>query len=312
VCPETETPAKTRVSIVVPCFHSHETLGDCLQALRAQSFQEFEVIVVNSSAEGQTARIVAERFPEARFEQSPRRLLPHAARNRGVALARGEVIVFTDPDCVAGPNWLAALLAAVERGHQVVSGALALRRQGLMEWAAHLHKFSHWLPGLPKGPRRVAPTANACLSAEVWQLVGPFPDYLSGDSLLCWRAAGAGAQPWFEPRAIVAHSHGASPAAFLTERFARGRDFALMRAHTERWSTGRTAAYLCLLALKPPLDLLFIARNALAARWTGRFILTLPLLVAACVAWSLGEAEASRRLLWALLRSRAAPRPSPS
>jgi hypothetical protein len=46
-------------------------------------YGHFETIIVNSSPEDRTAKLVAERFPAARFEQSPHRLLPHAARNRG-------------------------------------------------------------------------------------------------------------------------------------------------------------------------------------------------------------------------------------
>jgi glycosyltransferase involved in cell wall biosynthesis len=44
------------------------------------------------------------------FVHETARLLPHDARNRGAELAGGDVFVFTDPDCVAEPDWLERLL----------------------------------------------------------------------------------------------------------------------------------------------------------------------------------------------------------
>src|SRR5438552_10136842 len=89
-----------RVSIVVPAYHSDATIGEFLHGLQAQSYRDFETVIVSSSQEPRTGRIVAERFPEAQFEQAPGRLLPHAARNSGGELARGALLVFTAPDCV--------------------------------------------------------------------------------------------------------------------------------------------------------------------------------------------------------------------
>src|SRR5262249_36257245 len=148
-------------SVVVPAYHSASTIGDCLDGLARQGFRDFEVIVVNSSQEVETERVVREMLPSAIFEQSRVRLLPHAARNRGVELARGENLVFTDPDCIAEPDWLEALVAGSEAGHRIVCGAMALRQPSRFALAVHISKFSSWLPGLHAGPRAIAPTANA-------------------------------------------------------------------------------------------------------------------------------------------------------
>ena len=106
------------VSILIPAYRSDDTLAECLAALRAQQFLDREVIVVNSSPGAATRRVVERHFPETIFEQAPGRLLPHAARNRAAALARGEILVFTDPDCRARPDWLERLVAAHRAGHE--------------------------------------------------------------------------------------------------------------------------------------------------------------------------------------------------
>ncbi len=115
-----------RVSVVIPTYYSSSTLEISLEALRRQRYRDFEVIVVNSSPEEETGRIVRERYPEVVFVQSPVRLYPHAARNEGIGRARGEVLVFTDPDCEPAPDWLERLVAACDGGTRVVVGAMGL------------------------------------------------------------------------------------------------------------------------------------------------------------------------------------------
>jgi GT2 family glycosyltransferase len=279
--------------VIVPAYHSDATIAACLDALGAQTFTGFEVIVVNSSQEESTLRIVAARFPAARFEQSSVRLLPHAARNRGVELARGGLLVFTDPDCVPAPDWLEILVATSGRGHGVVVGAMDLIGNSAYERAVHLCKFAPWLLGAPEGPRTIAPTANVLYTREAWNAVGPFPgDVFSGDTVHSWRAAALGFRPWFEPRAVVAHRHGGDLRSFLRERRVRGEDFARVRVAEERRSRAWAAAHLAAAPLIPFLELARVGRRATEAGWARAFVRTVPLQLAANAAWALGEARA--------------------
>jgi GT2 family glycosyltransferase len=278
--------------VIVPAYHSDATIGAFLDALEGQTFTDFEAVVVNSSQEERTGRIVAERFPAARFEQSPERLLPHAARNRGVELANGALLVFTDPDCVPARDWLVMLVAASER-HGVVVGAMDLIGASAYERAVHLCKFAPWLPGAPEGPRAIAPTANVLYTREAWNAVGPFPgDVFSGDTVHSWRAAARGFQPWFEPRAVVAHQHGGDLRSFLRERRVRGEDFARLRLAEERRSRAWAAAHLAAAPAIPFLELARIGRRAVGAGWGEAFFRTAPLQLAGNAAWALGEARA--------------------
>ena len=302
--PSSDRPSP-RASVVVPAYHSDGTIGDALDALRAQTFGDFEVVVVSSSPEERTGRVVRERFPQATFEQSPERLLPHAARNRGVELARASLLAFTDPDCVAAPDWLERLVAANASGHGLVVGAMALRGGSAYERAVHLVKYAHWLPGTPEGPRQIAPTANALYAREVWDAVGPFRgDSFSSDTVHSWRAARLGFRPWFEPRAVVAHVHGGDMRSFLRERRSRGEDFARMRMRDEGRSRAWAAAHLAALPAIPFLELIRLGRSAVRAGWARDFAATAPLQLAANAAWALGEAHAHADVVSGRRRSR--------
>ena len=278
-----------RVSVILPAYHSDATLATCLEALRAQTFRDFEVIVVNSSAEEHTRRVV-QRYPEVVFEQSPRRLLPHAARNAGVRLARGDLLVVTDPDCVPAPTWLERLVQAQAAG-AVVQGSMALQGGGWVAQGAHLCKWYHLLPGLPPCSLETVATGNALYARAVWAAVGPFEEeFFAGDALLSWRAADHGFNLAFEPDAVVAQVHQHGLASLARERFARGREYGRVRAGYQAWSRPRTGVYLLALPLLPLIMLARAARACRRAGWLGVYLRTLPVGVVGQVAWCLGEA----------------------
>ena len=291
-------PPVPRASVVVPAYHSDATIGGMLDGLRGQTFVDFELIVVNSSQEGRTERIVREKLPHTRFEQSPERLLPHGARNRGVELARGSLLAFTDPDCVPEPAWLERMVAASDRGHQVVVGAMGLLDQSRYARAVHLCKFSHWLPGAGEGHRAIAPTANALYTRDAWDAIGPFrADSFSSDTLHSWSASRLGFRPWFEPTAIVSHHHDGTMRSFLRERDLRGEDFARIRASEGGHSRGWAAARLVTVPAVPLVELVRVGVSAGRAGWGRPFATTAPLQLAANTAWAIGEARAYARLL---------------
>jgi glycosyltransferase involved in cell wall biosynthesis len=291
-------PEAPRASVVVPAYHSDGTIGQLLDGVRGQTFRDFELIVVNSSQERRTEQIVRRSLPEARFEQSPRRLLPHDARNRGVELARGALLAFTDPDCVPEPTWLERMVAASDRGHGVVVGAMGLLDTTVYARAVHLAKFAHWLPDADEGPREIAPTANALYTREAWEAVGPFQaGSFSSDTVHSWRAATLGFVPWFEPTAIVSHHHDGTIRSFLRERHVRGKDFAQVRLTEREHSRTWVASRLVALPAIPLLELARVGRSAVRAGWIAAFTVTLPLQLAANTSWALGEARAHARAL---------------
>jgi GT2 family glycosyltransferase len=280
-----------RVSIVIPAYRSEQTVAACLFALRRQTFRNAEIIMVNSFSDA-TPRIVTEGFPEVVFEHSPARLLTQAARNRGVRKARGELLVFTDPDCVADADWLERLVRAHDEGHPVVAGSMDLVNARWLERGVHLAKFFWLLRGSPPGPCRIVCTANACYARWFWNVIGPFDeDFIIGDAIMSWRAAAAGHPPWLEPAAVVMHHHPWSLPEYLREFLARGREFAEARVRLERWSRMRAAAFV---ALSPLVLLVVLARTgraAVAAGWSRAFFSTLPVQIACRAAWTLAEVQ---------------------
>jgi len=289
--------SKPRFSVVIPAYYSFSTIRSTLSALSEQACESYEVIVVNSSPEEKTEEIVRE-FPGTRFIQSPVRLLPHGARNAGIARARGDFIVFTDPDCIADREWLSLLDAAFEKGHRVLVGAMGLAGDSWLEVGIHLSKF-HWLlPGLKPGVRTCAPTANAAYSRDLLEETGLFPgEVFAGDGILSRRAASLGHPPVFVPEAVVHHTHDEGIASFFRTRFSRGKEYAWVRMKIMGPATPGTFISLALSPAAVILVILRAGKNASAAGWIGRFFYTLPIQIAGHLAWALGESIGAAEIM---------------
>lgn len=96
------------VSVVIPVFNDSEGLKLCLAALANQTYPKtcYEIIVVdNGSDASDLIRSLATSYPNVAlaFESTPG---SYAARNRGLDVATGEIIAFTDADCIPADDWL--------------------------------------------------------------------------------------------------------------------------------------------------------------------------------------------------------------
>ena len=94
------------VSVVVPAYNAELTVCECIEALLNQSLcnEGYEVIVIDNNSSDDTARLINS-YPEIRYEFEAVKG-PASARNRGLYVARGEIIAFTDADCVPSKTWL--------------------------------------------------------------------------------------------------------------------------------------------------------------------------------------------------------------
>ena len=132
---------KCRRTVIIPSYESWGEVRATLESLRQQTFRDFETILIDSGRSDDVARIAGE-FPEVRYHRSEQRLLPHAARNLGIKLVRSDVLVFTDPDVVAAPDWLEQLIATYRRLAMPVAGAVASWQRDWLETGIHLTKFT--------------------------------------------------------------------------------------------------------------------------------------------------------------------------
>jgi len=118
----TSSPSLTpKVSVLVVAYESGEHLELCLAALEAQSFRDFEVVLVDNASTDGAPQAAAAAHPEARMIAAGRNLGFAAGMNRAAREARGEWLALINPDAYADPEWLARLMAAAEAHPEVRS-----------------------------------------------------------------------------------------------------------------------------------------------------------------------------------------------
>lgn len=116
------------VSVIIPVYNNQEQLKLCLSALASQTYPQelYEIIVVDNSSEEDIDK-VTQPFQQVRLTTESKRS-SYAARNQGIKIAKGELIAFTDSDCIPNPDWLEKginhLLSAPNCG--VIAGKIEL------------------------------------------------------------------------------------------------------------------------------------------------------------------------------------------
>jgi glycosyltransferase involved in cell wall biosynthesis len=181
------------ITVIVPTYNRVDSLKQCLQALQQQTLpaHQYEVLVVDDGSTDGTARYLRElatRWPAFRF-YSQANAGPAAARNKGIAAARGRVIAFTDDDCIPQRDWLEVIHTTFQTENCVgLQGSTYTDRQDITP-------LTHQIDN-EQGNSSV-PTCNAAFTrAALLQINGfdeqfPFPH--NEDADLAWRIEKLGA-----------------------------------------------------------------------------------------------------------------------
>jgi glycosyltransferase involved in cell wall biosynthesis len=100
-----------RVSVIVPTCNRRESLAAALASVDAQGLQPIEVLVVDDASDDAIASWIRPKHPRVHVLRLDRSAGAAAARNRGIALARGDIIAFLDDDDRWQPSFLEAQVA---------------------------------------------------------------------------------------------------------------------------------------------------------------------------------------------------------
>ncbi|WP_244480742.1 glycosyltransferase [Mesorhizobium sp. Root157] len=167
-----------RLSVVIPHLNDQEGLRRCLLSLDAQKRDgiAFEIIVVdNGSAELPEQACAGIADVHLDHEATPG---PGPARNRGVSLARADLIAFIDADCVACPGWVRSIVEYFDRNPAIGFlggdiGILAADPDSLTAVEAYESIYSYRARDYVER-YGFAATGNMSVRGSVFRAVGPF------------------------------------------------------------------------------------------------------------------------------------------
>lgn len=199
------------VSIVIPVYNGMRTIRHCLDAILQVDYPQsrYEVIVVDNNSRDGTPEVVKQYPVTLTYETKLQG--PHAATNAGLRLVKGEIVVFTDSDCVPQKTWLSRMVApfadpeVVAVGGQIEPYEPKTRVERFLGY--EIRPFNNCVEMAPGFPKSVL-TGNAAYRTAAVMEVGMFnPNLYTGSEVdLAWRVQWkTGKRVVSAPDAVVYH-----------------------------------------------------------------------------------------------------------
>ncbi len=238
-------PAGVSASVVIATLDRPDDLRQCLQSLSVQqSPRRIEIVVVdNNPGSGLTASVVAA-FPGVVLVNEPRRGLSYA-RNAGIVASTGDIVIATDDDVVAPPDWVERLVTPFARKDVMVVNGNVLP----FELETPAQRAFELYGGLGRGFQRfevnadwfesfrfravptwnLGATANSAFRATIFshpqiglmcEMLGAgMPAGVAEDTYLFYKVLKAGFTIVYEPEAYVWHKHRRTAAALRRQLY---------------------------------------------------------------------------------------------
>jgi glycosyltransferase involved in cell wall biosynthesis len=207
------------VSVVICTRNRPDLIGAALDSVLANTYPAFDVVVIDQSDDdrtGQEVKRTSAAHPNLRYIHSTTPGLSRAY-NRGIRESRGELLAFTDDDCIAPPDWIARIVRAFESDveAELLYGQV-LRPAALAHSVDHLPTLSiSSAQRLTRGDdfKICGMGANFAARRRLFERVGLFDEVLGGggplkssqDFDLQYRAYVAGAVVVLRPEVWVDH-----------------------------------------------------------------------------------------------------------
>ena len=225
-------PRVPKVSVIVCSYNGGQTLEACLRSLKKIDYPDYEVVVVDDGSTDHTKEILSHHPWVNAIYQTNHGL--SVARNVGAAAATGEILAYTDSDCMADPDWLYYLVGTLLSGNYAGVGG-----PNISPPAQNWHQAC--VAAAPGGPSHVLltdvvaehiPGCNMAFYRWAFEKVGGFdPEYRkAGDDVdFCWRLQQEGEVIAFSPSAIVWHYRRFTLKAFRKQQEGYGEAESLLR-----------------------------------------------------------------------------------
>jgi len=216
-----------QVSVIIPTYNASVSLRECLEALKKQDFpkNQYEIIVIDDGSTDSTPSIVTSYRVCYHYQQNKG---PAAARNKGVKNAAGDIILFTDTDCLPDKNWIKEMLSPFQDSKIVgVKGAYRTAQKSLWARFAQVEFNERYKLLLKNKYIDMVDTYSAGYRKDAFLSIGGFDTSFSApnneDTDLSYRMSLKGYKMVFNPNAIVWHTgHPDTFKKYMMLKFWRG------------------------------------------------------------------------------------------
>jgi glycosyltransferase involved in cell wall biosynthesis len=176
------------VSIIIPTYNDWARMSLCIQSLVNQTYDtnSFEFIIVNNNPLDAKPMDVC--LPINCILLNESKSGSYAARNKALSVAKGEIIGFTDSDCIVDKDWItnAVEIFTANENIQRIGGAIKLFYKHQRPSKVELHDFVFAFPQEEYVKSGNAVTANMFSRKSVFDSIGPFDDSLMSGGDYQW------------------------------------------------------------------------------------------------------------------------------
>jgi len=213
------------IFVIIPAYNAEKLISSCLDALNDQTISrsEYEILVVDDGSTDKTAQIVRN-FKGVRLIRQENQG-PAVARNNGAKNAYGDIILFTDSDCIPEKNWIEEMIRPFKNDPEIVGtkGVYKTEQKELIArfvQAEYEDKYD-----VLKRDRYIdfVDTYSAGFKRKTFlEFDGydtSFPVACAEDVELSFRMASKGYKIIFNPNAVVSHMHPTTFIGYLKKKY---------------------------------------------------------------------------------------------
>jgi glycosyltransferase involved in cell wall biosynthesis len=204
------------ISVIVPTKNRVGSLLELLQSLAQCDPPPDEVIVVDDGSDVRLDAVELQKAVPFRLHllRNDPSVGPGAARNRGVHASRGELLLFTDDDCIVDRGWIGALASQLEVGDELlggVGGRVLARDPDVFSRYYEFHRILEPRQHDAAHPKRIPylVTANCAVRREAFMRAGGFDGRIpvagGEDAALSMRMVRRGYHLEHVPTAVIHH-----------------------------------------------------------------------------------------------------------
>ncbi len=218
---ETTQSPKVEISIIIPAYNAADTISACVQALQTQTIprERYEIIVVDDGSTDDTAQRAAAAGARVIRQENAGQA---KARNTGVSASKGQVLLFTDADCIPLSNWIQNMLYAFNKTDIVgAKGVYVSNQTELIARFVQLEHEDRYDYMRRESYIDFVDTYSAAYRRDVFLEMGGFDEKfrIDEDQELSFRISFAEYKLVFLPNAKVIHRHVKTVRHYIRRKF---------------------------------------------------------------------------------------------
>ena len=175
------------VSVIIPVYNAEKNIANLIESLLNLDYptELLEIIIVDNNSNDRTKEI-AKQYPVKLLEEKNIQS-SYAARNIGIITAKGDILAFTDADCIADAQWIRNAISCGDMADLVAGNVIFTRKSKLNIF--EIYDSYYYKQQKYNASIGTSTTANLIVKQSVFNLLGPFPVVKTGGDIRWTRLA---------------------------------------------------------------------------------------------------------------------------